>query len=329
MSVGAFPGISDYGCKIIRIFKKTFPYKPGMNLYNEISYSTSKLITNRYSTSFSISVRCLPAESRRAIYSIYGFVRLADEIVDTFHEVNQGLFLSNFERDFNDAVSNNFSMNPVLHSFAQTITRYNIPYHLVESFFKSMKADLTRKIYTDSKELDEYIYGSANVVGLMCLKVFVNGNEQFYRSLENPAMKLGSAFQKVNFLRDLRVDKEQLHRSYFPGLGENNNLDESIKHQLIENIKQDFQEAEEGIRRLPGRSKLAVLIAYTYYSHLLVKLSNTPAEEIMNKRIRLSGFRKILLLVKAFLKYQIGKVQNVRVKDKTQADNETIPGFSG
>ena len=298
-----------------------------MNLYNDISFKTSKLITHKYSTSFSIAVSSLPTKLRQAIYSIYGFVRLADEIVDTFHDVDQELLLRNFERDFNDAIANNFSMNPVLHSFALTVNTYKIPYHLVESFFISMKADLSKKTYSDFKELDEYIYGSANVVGLMCLKVFVNGDEQFFYRLEKPAMKLGSAFQKVNFLRDLKADAEQLNRSYFPGLGEDN-LDESIKFQLIENIKQDFKEAEEGIRRLPGRSKLAVLIAFTYYSQLLRKISNTPAEEIMKKRIRLRGFCKIFLLAKAIFKYQLGKIRLFSGKNKAPADNGTIPDFS-
>jgi 15-cis-phytoene synthase len=300
-----------------------------MNRYNDICFQTSKLITNKYSTSFSIAVSSLPTESRKAIYSIYGFVRFADEIADTFHHLDQELQLNNFERDFNDAKVNNFSMNPVLHSFIMTIKTYNIPCHLVESFFISMRADLSKKTYSNLKELDEYIYGSANVVGLMCLKVFVNGDEQFYCSLEKPAMKLGSAFQKVNFLRDLGADTEELNRSYFPGLAGKNTLDESIKFQLIENIKQDFREAEEGIIRLPGRSRLAVLIAYTYYRHLLRKLSKTPAGEIMKKRIRLSGCLKIFLLVKAFCTYQLGKIRRVNVKKEAPADNKTILDFPG
>ncbi len=275
-----------------------------IDFYDDISYKTSKLITNKYSTSFSIAVSYLPAEMRRAVYSIYGFVRLADEVVDTFKTINQELLLKNFERDYYEVLENGISMNPVLHSFAITVKKYDIPPHLVESFFRSMKADLGKNHYSDSKELDEYIYGSANVVGLMCLKVFVNGDEQLYCELEKPAMKLGSAFQKVNFLRDLKVDIEQLQRKYFPDF-DVNTFNESVKYELIEDIEKDFEAAKEGIKRLPGKSKLAVLIAFVYYRHLLFKLSKTPAKEIMKKRIRLAGHFKMLLFGKAFLKYHL------------------------
>ncbi len=278
-----------------------------MDLYNEISFKTSKLITHKYSTSFSTAVSFLPAEMRRAVYSIYGFVRIADEIVDTFNTINQELVLKNFERDYNEALANRISVNPVLNSFALTVKKYNIPPHLVESFFKSMKADLCKNSYSDSKELDEYIYGSANVVGLMCLKVFVNGNDQLYHELEKSAMKLGSAFQKVNFLRDLKADIKQLDRSYFPDFDQDT-FNESIKYKLIENIEKDFEESKEGIRRLPGKSKLAVLIAFIYYRHLLGKLSKTPSKVIMNKRMRVTDAFKIFLLFKALLKYRINKI---------------------
>jgi phytoene/squalene synthetase len=250
-----------------------------------------------------MAVSFLSSEMRLAIYSIYGFVRFADEIVDTFNTLNQKLLLDNFERDYNDALLNGFSMNPVLHSFVTTIKKYNIPPKLVESFLNSMKADLVKHYYNNANEFDEYIYGSADAVGLMCLMVFVNGNNQLYDELEKPAMKLGSAFQKVNFLRDIKADVEQLDRRYFLQF-DTKSFDDTFKNQIIENIEYDFKEAKEGIKRLPRKSILAVLVAFIYYKKLLKKLKYTPAKKIMSTRIRLPGYMKIMLLVKAFLKYQ-------------------------
>ena len=275
-----------------------------MDLYNEISFKTSKLITIKYSTSFSIAVSFLPNEMRQAIYSIYGFVRFADEIVDTFHSVNQKLVLDNFERDYYDAMTNGISMNPVLHSFALTVKKYQIPLHLVDSFLKSMKTDLNKQVYINSDALNEYIYGSADVVGLMCLMVFVNGDEQLYDDLEKPAMKLGSAFQKVNFLRDLKLDIEHLDRRYFPQF-DLNSFSDVVKYELIKNIENDFNEAKKGIKELPGKSKLAVYIAYVYYKKLLKNLKCTPANKIINSRIRVANPVKLLLLGEAYVKYQL------------------------
>lgn len=275
-----------------------------MDLYNEISFKTSKIITQKYSTSFSTAVSFLPQEMRQAIYSIYGFVRLADEIVDTFHSINQKLILTNFENDFYDTLENGISMNPVLHSFAITVKKYNIPTHLVDSFLKSMKTDLNKQIYRSTTELNEYIYGSADVVGLMCLMVFVNGNEQLYAELQKPAMKLGSAFQKVNFLRDLKADIEDLDRTYFPQF-DIKTFNETVKYDLIKDIENDFKQAKEGINALPGKSKLAVYIAYIYYKKLLQNLKTTPADKIMKKRIRVSNSTKLTLLCKAYLKFQL------------------------
>lgn len=275
-----------------------------MDLYTEISFNTSKIITQKYSTSFSIAVSLLSGEMRQAIYSIYGFVRLADEIVDTFHSINQKLVLDTFERDFYDAMSNGISMNPVLHSFALTVKKYNIPIQHIDSFLKSMKTDLNKQIYTDTNELKEYIYGSADVVGLMCLKVFVSGEEQLYNDLEKPAMKLGSAFQKVNFLRDLKADIEDLDRTYFPQFNAKT-FNEVVKYDLIEDIENDFKEAKEGIVKLPGKSKLAVYIAFVYYKKLLQNLKTTPANKLMEKRMRVSNSTKLLLLCKAYLKFQL------------------------
>ncbi len=278
-----------------------------MDLYNEIAFKTSKLITRKYSTSFSIAVSFLSNEMRQAIYGIYGFVRFADEIVDSFHSINQKLVLDNFERDYYDAIANGISMNPVLHSFALTVNKYKIPNHLVESFLKSMKTDLNKQVYNNTDELNEYIYGSADVVGLMCLMVFVNGNEKLYNHLQKPAMKLGSAFQKVNFLRDLKSDIEHLDRRYFPQF-DISNFSEDVKHELIKNIETDFKEAKKGINELPGRSKLAVYIAYTYYKKLLKNLKSTPAHKIINTRIRVASHIKLMLLGKAYVKYKLNYV---------------------
>ena len=278
-----------------------------MDLYTEISFTTSKIITQKYSTSFSIAVSFLDEEMRQAIYSIYGFVRLADEIVDTFHTINQELILNNFENDFYDALKNGISMNPVLHSFAITVKKYNIPTHLVDSFFKSMKTDLNKQIYKNDSELNEYIYGSADVVGLMCLMVFVEGDKQLYSELEKPAMKLGSAFQKVNFLRDLKADIEDLDRTYFPQF-DRETFNEDVKSSLIIDIENDFKEANKGIIRLPGKAKLAVFIAFIYYSKLLQDIMKTPANKLIKKRIRVSDFTKLILLCKAYLKFQFNTI---------------------
>jgi phytoene synthase len=278
-----------------------------MDLYTEISFTTSKIITQKYSTSFSIAVSFLDEEMKKAIYSIYGFVRLADEIVDTFHSINQELILNNFENEFYAALENGMSMNPVLNSFAITVKKYNIPTHLVDSFLKSMKTDLNKQIYKNNSELNEYIYGSADVVGLMCLMVFVQGDKQLYSQLEKPAMKLGSAFQKVNFLRDLKADIEDLDRTYFPQF-EIKTFNEDVKSNLILDIENDFKEAKKGLIQLPGKSKLAVSIAFIYYSKLLQNIKNLPANELMQKRIRVSDYTKLILLCKAYLKFRFNTI---------------------
>lgn len=277
-----------------------------MDVFNEISFKTSKLITKKYSTSFSIAVSFLPTEMQQAIYSIYGFVRFADEIVDTFHTINKKLVLDNFERDYYDAMTNGISMNPVLNSFALTVKKYNIPTHLIDSFLKSMKADLNKQVYSNTEELNEYIYGSADVVGLMCLKIFVNGDEKLYNELQFPAKKLGSAFQKVNFLRDLKSDIENLDRRYFPEVTKEN-FSDRLKKEIVADIQKDFADAYVGIRKLPKEAKLPVVIAYYYYLRLLKKTKNTPANELITKRIRVSDAKKTILLVKSYLacKYRL------------------------
>jgi len=278
-----------------------------MDLFDEISFKTSRLVTKTYSTSFSIAVNSLSKEMQLAIHSVYGFVRLADEIVDTFHHVNQQMVFDNFERDYYETIANGISMNPILHSFALTVKKYNIPSHLIDSFLKSMRADLKKLEYNSTNELNEYIYGSADVVGLMCLMVFVNGDKNLYNTMEKPAMKLGSAFQKVNFLRDLKADIELLNRTYFPAFNKDL-FDETTKQKLIIDIESDFYEAKAGINKLPGRSKLAVFIAFLYYKQLLKSLKKTPASKIIQTRIRVSNRLKIFLLVKAFIKYQFNRI---------------------
>lgn len=279
-----------------------------MNLYDEVSFKTSKIFTKKYSTSFSISVSFLPGKMRKAIYSLYGFVRVADEIVDTFFDSDQKRLLDEFEKDFYKAIDDGISTNPILHSFSKTVKEYNIPLSLIDSFLKSMKADLSKQIYLDESEIRNYIYGSADVVGLMCLRVFTNGNNDLYKQLELPAMKLGSAFQKVNFLRDLKNDVELLNRVYFPDFNKNS-FDENKKNILILDIENDFRDALSGIKRLPGKSQLAVLIAYTYYKKLLLKIKQTPAEKILSERIRIRNSYKIVLFGKAYVKYRLNWIQ--------------------
>lgn len=278
-----------------------------MKLYNEISFQTSKLITKKYSTSFSIAVSYLPFEMRQSIYSIYGFVRLADEIVDTFHTINQKLILDDFEKEYYKALENGISMNPVLQCFCITVNKYQFPKELVDSFLKSMRADLSKQVYDNNTELDNYIHGSANVVGLMCLLVFLNGDKYKYEKLKDSAMSLGTAFQKVNFLRDLKADAQGLNRLYFPEV-DMDNFTEEVKRDLIKDIENDFNEAEKGIRELPGRSKLAVFIAFIYYKKLLQKLQQTPADKIVKTRIRVPDGTKFILLGKAYMKYKLNVI---------------------
>lgn len=278
-----------------------------MNLYNEISFTTSKLITKKYSTSFSIAVSTLPDEMRKAIYSIYGFVRLADEIVDTFHDVDQEFLLDDFEKEYYKTLRLGISMNPVLHSFGITVTKYAFPDELVDSFLKSMRADLSKQVYENNSELDSYIHGSANVVGLMSLLVFLDGNKQRYEELKEPAMKLGSAFQKVNFLRDLKADSHGLNRLYFPDV-EIDNFTEEVKGLLVKDIEKEFEEAKKGIKELPGKSKLTVYIAFVYYKKLLQKIKQTPASQVVKTRIRVPDGVKLVLLGKAYMQYMLNLI---------------------
>lgn len=238
------------------------------------------------------------------IYNIYGFVRFADEIVDTFHDYNKEELFDNFTQDLEKALKHKISLNPILNSFQYTYHTFNIDKSLVDAFMKSMRLDLTKKDYMSDEEYKEYIYGSADVVGLMCLKVFVKGDEAKYNELKDMAMSLGSAFQKVNFLRDIKADFDQLDRSYFPNV-DLNNLDENSKQQIIDDIESDFAQGLNGIKKLPMEAKFGVFMAYRYYSQLLKKLKKTPALQIKDTRIRVSNPKKIELLARSYVKYQL------------------------
>ncbi|MGC6285139.1 MAG: phytoene/squalene synthase family protein [Polaribacter sp.] len=277
-------------------------------LFDSVSYSCSKLVTKKYSTSFSLAVNMLAPSIRVDIYNIYGFVRFADEIVDTFHDYKKKELLEQFERDYYEAKKNKISLNPILNSFQHTVNKYNIDDELVDAFLDSMKADLNQIDYLTKEEYDKYIYGSADVVGLMCLKVFVNGDQEKYDELKGPAMRLGSAFQKVNFLRDLKNDFELLNRSYFPNLdlGE---LNQQSKEIIVKEIEQDFDVAfREGILKLPVEAKFGVYMAYRYYRKLLNKLKKVPSKDIMEARIRISNPMKINLLARSYVKYKLNLI---------------------
>lgn len=273
-------------------------------IFDKVSHKASKLVTNEYSTSFSLATKMLGKSIRQDIYNIYGFVRFADEIVDSFHNYDKEFLFQDFEKQLEDALVNKLSLNPILNAFQETVHRYEIRRENINAFMKSMKQDLTKKKYTTQKEYEEYIYGSADVVGLMCLKVFVKGDEKKYNELKNAAMKLGSAFQKVNFLRDLKEDFESLDRSYFPNT-DLSSLDEFSKNEIIKEIESDFREGYIGIQSLPMEVKFGVFTAYRYYKQLLMKIKNTPAPKIKSTRIRISNSKKIELLTRTYVKYQL------------------------
>lgn len=275
-----------------------------MQLYNATAYNTAAIITKNYSSSFYLSTLLLEKNVKDAIHGIYGFVRFADEIVDSFHDYDKLHLLLNFEREVYEAIDKHISLNPVLHAFQLAVNEYNIPINYIESFLKSMKMDLNKTNYLSKAETEEYVYGSANVVGLMCLKVFCNNNEKLFDQLVTPAQMLGSAFQKVNFLRDLKADTESLNRFYFSNFN-SETFCESTKIELIDEISKEFEIAHKGIIGLPGRSKLAVLTAYYYYLTLLRKIKKTDAGVILTKRIRISNSRKLTLMAKAFITYKL------------------------
>ncbi len=277
------------------------------SIFDKVSFDCSRNVTKSYSTSFSAAVKMLAPSIRQDIYNIYGFVRFADEIVDTFHDYNKEELFCLFENDLDAALKNRISLNPILNSFQFTVNKYNIPMDLVNAFMKSMKLDLHKKDYITDDEYKEYIYGSADVVGLMCLKVFVNGDVKRYDELKNAAMRLGSAFQKVNFLRDLKADFEDLSRTYFPNT-DLTKLDEASKKQIIQEIEADFKAGYEGIKNLPIEAKFGVYTAYSFYKKLLAKLKTTPSAEIKNTRIRVPDYQKYSLFAKCYFSYKLNLV---------------------
>lgn len=274
------------------------------SIFDNVSKECSRIVTQTYSTSFSMASKMLSQSIRQDIYNIYGFVRFADEIVDSFHDYDKESLFANFELELELAISNKISLNPILNAFQHTYHKYGINRELVDAFMNSMRLDLHKKKYLTKEEYKSYIYGSADVVGLMCLKVFVNGDKMKYQELKATAMALGSAFQKVNFLRDLKADYDELERSYFPNT-DLNNLDEISKNTIIEDIENDFKEGLKGIKRLPLEAKFGVFMAYRYYRQLLKKLKNTPALEIKSTRIRVPNYKKIELLTRSYVKFHL------------------------
>ena len=274
------------------------------SLFDKISFDCSKNVTQSYSTSFSSAVKMLAPNIRQDIYNIYGFVRFADEIVDSFHDYDKEYLFEMFEKELSSALEKKISLNPVLNSFQHTVHKYSIPQTMITAFMKSMKLDLHKSEYKTFDEYNEYIYGSADVVGLMCLKVFVNGDNTKFNELEHAAMRLGSAFQKVNFLRDLKADYEDLNRTYFPNT-DLSCLDEESKQTIIKEIEADFHAGFEGILKLPLEAKFGVYTAFVYYKKLLSKLKKTPSMEIKNTRIRVPDYQKIGLLAKCYVNYRL------------------------
>lgn len=274
------------------------------NIFDKVSFECSRNVTKAYSTSFSAAVQMLASSIRQDIYNIYGFVRFADEIVDSFHDYNKVELFSVFEMDLAAAIVNKISLNPILNSFQHTVAKHHIPMDLITAFMKSMKLDLTKSEYNNQAEYEEYIYGSADVVGLMCLNVFVQGDQAKFEILKNPAMKLGSAFQKINFLRDLKDDFEGLNRTYFPDT-DLNHFDEDSKLKIINEIESDLKAAYDGILKLPIEAKFGVYTAYVYYKKLLSKLKKTASAEIKNSRIRVPNYQKFGLYAKCYFTYKL------------------------
>ena len=273
-------------------------------LFDQVSESCSKVVTESYSTSFTLATKMLDSSIRQDIYNIYGFVRFADEIVDSFHDFDKKDLLNLFELDLKKSIKDKISLNPILNSFQKTFNKYEIDYELVNSFLKSMKFDLNKKQYLNKEEFDEYVYGSADVVGLMCLKVFVKGNQKQYNELKPYAMSLGSAFQKVNFLRDLKADHDGLNRCYFPNLNIEE-FDEKSKKLILNEINNDFSHALKGIFLLPSSARFGVYTAYKYYLKLLNKLRNTNPLKIKSTRIRVPNYQKINVLARSYVRYRL------------------------
>ena len=269
-------------------------------LFDKVSHQSSKMVTRQYSTSFSLGISFLHESFRQPIYDIYGFVRVADEIVDSFHDYDKAALLDEFTKDTFLAIERKISTNPILNCFQEVVNKYNIDHALITAFLRSMKMDLDKKEYTP-EGYKEYILGSAEVVGLMCLQVFTEGNRNLYESLKPQAMSLGSAFQKINFLRDLNADFVGMGRVYFPGLNMDQ-LDENVKAQIEEDIEKDFNDGLVGIKKLPKKARLGVYVAYIYYRSLFNKIKNTRAHQILEQRIRIPNPQKVMLFAGSYVR---------------------------
>ena len=272
-------------------------------IFDKLSQDMSKMTTRRYSTSFSLGLRFLNKELHKPIYSIYGFVRFADEIVDSFDGFDKEILLADFKKDTYEAIAKGISLNPILNSFQWAVNKYNIPHDLIETFMNSMEMDLDEKVY-DKDTYEKYILGSAEVVGLMCLKIFVSGEDSEYQRLKMNAMKLGSAFQKINFLRDLNDDFNELGRTYFPGINMNdfNNI---VKKEIEADIEKDFRLGYEGILMLPKKARFGVYMAYKYYFKLFKKIKRTKAERILEERVRIPNRKKARILVTSYVRHNL------------------------
>ncbi|MCX8020075.1 MAG: phytoene/squalene synthase family protein [Chitinophagaceae bacterium] len=277
-----------------------------VSLFHKVSQDCSRIVTKKYSTSFSSAIRLLHKDLRAPIYNIYGFVRFADEIVDTFHHQDKQRLLEEFKRETYHALERKLSLNPILNSFQQTVHQYHINRHLIDAFFHSMEMDLTRTAY-DKSGYQEYIYGSAEVVGLMCLHVFCEGNLDLYQKLEAPARSLGAAFQKVNFLRDIKADYNGLSRVYFPDC-DFNCFTENDKRKIEEDIYEDFKKAYHGILKLPWKARFGVYVAYKYYLSLFRKIQRMKSSVILNKRVRIPNYHKAMIVVRAGVKNKLGLI---------------------
>lgn len=269
-----------------------------MALFSEVAFMCSKATTEQYSTSFASAIRLLHKDFHAPVHAIYGLVRFADEIVDTFHEYDKEKLLLKFKSETFIAIEEGISLNPILQSFQTTVRRYNIDVNLIEAFFRSMEMDLKKQQYLNEEELDQYIYGSAEVVGLMCLYIFCEGNKDEFERLKPAAQALGAAFQKVNFLRDLKADYSELNRVYFPGLTANI-FNDQAKKEIEENILCDFKQAFQGIKQLPIKARFGVYVAYRYYFSLFRKIQKLQPEDVMSRRIRVPNHEKMMILCQA------------------------------
>ncbi|MCR9154697.1 MAG: phytoene/squalene synthase family protein [Bacteroidetes bacterium] len=271
-------------------------------LFDKVSFRASAMVTKKYSTSFSMGILFLDRALHKHIYAIYGFVRFADEIVDSFHEYDKKALLDDFREQTWRAIDQGISLNPILNSFQHTVNEFNIDRELIETFLFSMEMDLDLSAVSTEEEYEKYILGSAEVVGLMCLKVFCYGDQQSYDHLRWNAMKLGSAFQKINFLRDLNADYNQLGRVYFPGV-DMTVFNDSVKAEIEEDIEKDFKAGYEGIIQLPKQARFGVYVAYVYYYRLFMKIKATPSNTILSKRVRIPNHNKYRLLVSSYLRH--------------------------